>query len=83
MLPPRPKNSSQIFLIVAIRVAYYVPLPFFSVQQPKSQNVLDLFMPVDFGDFSGAPPPLLPRAGSLCFPALLVFSSDPMCCPKP
>lgn len=54
LLTPLPFDNPQILLIIAIRGAYYVPLPFFSVAQPKSQTVLDLFMPVEFGEFSGA-----------------------------
>lgn len=52
-LLPFSRVRVQVFLIVAIRVAYYVPLPCFSgLKQAKGSNVLDLFVPIEFGEFA-------------------------------
>jgi len=48
-----------MLLIVAIRVLYWTPLPGFAGQAAAAGaaagGVLDLLVPVELGDFSGAP----------------------------
>ena len=46
----------QVWLVLCIRAAYFVPLPGFSAARSRAGvgNVVDLLMPTDLGDLTGA-----------------------------